>query len=397
MEFGWKEENGSWNALNLYSFVKDPDDPSFITAFDPDDQPLYGFTSIFGDRYCFDESQGGRMLTGEQTLTLNGQVHEFQFGSDGKMVTGEVQKSGGIAFYDLSDGHRVKNSFVQYGNPKKVCWYDENGWRVSGRRNIKGHMCRFDDATGALMPDFEDLQRQIEQTIANSSARNAEISFAVRVPGRDEKIVVNSHSQQSASVMKMFVMGAIFENYERYAAFATPMRLEQQLSVMISVSSNDAWVYLVSVLGGGSYSAGIQVLNAWNQAHGYSDTYMSGRPYGNFTSAKDASQMLCDIQEGRLKNSRRMKTLLQTQAVPGRLLSGIPSEARTANKPGWLDFCQNDTVLVDAPFGTYVITMLCDDLPSAASGQNLMGQVSLMVYAWMKANMNLGQSIPDWA
>lgn len=397
VEFGWKEENGSWNALNLYSFVKDPDDPSFITAFDPDDQPLYGFTSIFGDRYCFDESQGGRMLTGEQTLTLNGQVHEFQFGSDGKMVTGEVQKSGGIAFYDLSDGHRVKNSFVQYGNPKKVCWYDENGWRVSGRRNIKGHMCRFDDATGALMPDFEDLQRQIEQTIANSSARNAEISFAVRVPGRDEKIVVNSHSQQSASVMKMFVMGAIFENYERYAAFATPMRLEQQLSVMISVSSNDAWVYLVSVLGGGSYSAGIQVLNAWNRAHGYSDTYMSGRPYGNFTSAKDASQMLCDIQEGRLKNSRRMKALLQTQAVPGRLLSGIPSEARTANKPGWLDFCQNDTVLVDAPFGTYVITMLCDDLPSAASGQNLMGQVSLMVYAWMKANMNLGQSIPDWA
>lgn len=194
--------------------------------------------------------------------------------------------------------------------------------------------------------------------------------------------------------MKVFVMGAIFERYDHYAAYMGKARLDQQLSVMIRISDNEAWVNLVSVLGGGNYSAGLQVLRSWNQEHGYMDTQMLGIPYGNYTSAADASKILKDIQEGRLKNSAQMKALLRTQAHPGRMLQGLPPEAITANKPGWVDGCENDTVLVDAPFGSYVVTLLCANMQSSSKAKALMGALSPMVYGWMRDNMNLGKTIP---
>lgn len=395
VEYGWKEEKGGWNALNLYSFVQDENGSTY--AYDPDDQQLFGLVSIHGERYYFDPSSNGRMVTGERTVSVDGQNHEYLFGSDGKMVYGEVKKANGYAFYDVNDGHRLRNSFVQYGSPTKVCWYDENGLRACGKKTIQGHVCVFDDQTGALKPNLDDLKAQVGQTIASSPAANAQIGFAVRIPGKSDALILNSRAQQSASVMKVFVMGAIHEDYDRYAAFAGRDSLERQLSLMISISDNESWKSLVAILGNGSYSAGLRVLKDWCVSKGYNDTQMTGIPKGNYTSAADASKILCDIQEGRLKHSAKMKALLQTQAHPGRMLANLPSEARTANKPGWIDFCENDTVLVDAPFGTYVVTMLCDGLPSSTAGKNLMARISPLVYNWMKENLNTGSSIPEWA
>lgn len=392
LKAGWKEEGTAWQALDLVSIEQLAD--GFARAWDENDEQIFGFRTIRNERYYFDPLRSGRMTVGRTVVYVDGAQQEFLFDPEGRMVTGLHTEGGQVEYFDEDSGSRIRNRFVVHENPRRICWYDENGWQARGRKTINGKTYAFDTLNGALQPDYEALESMVRSRLAAAKRGGEQIGFALRVPGRNEAILIDSKAQQSASVMKAFVMGAVCENYDTYAARFGAGYVDSQLSVMISVSDNNAWVNLVSVLGYGSYSQGIQVLRAWCQSHGYSDTRMMGVPKGNYTSAADASKILCDIQEGTLKNSAKMKELLRSQRHPGRLLQGLPPEAKTGNKPGWIDFCENDTVLVEAPFGTYVITMLCDSMQSSAQAKALMAEVSPLVYQWMKENMNVGKNLP---
>ena len=395
VSLGWKDEGHGFDSLGLYSIVEEETEHGTgKRMYDPQDNLVSGLVDVQGYRYFFNPDRSDLMTTGEAVLSHEGKQIRVRFDDEGRMIFGEYSTKDGVMFYDMGSGEQVKGRFVQYGNPRKVCYYDENGYRVSGRRTIQGKTYMFNTSTGALMPDYQDLKNQVQALIDRNTYGGEQVAFALRVPGTEHSIILNSRSQQSASVMKAFVMGAIHERYDYYASRVGANYIEQQLSVMIRISDNNAWVNLVTVLGDGDYTRGRNVLRDWNRAHGYMDTWMAGVPYGNYTSAADASKLLCDIQEGKLKHSAKMKALLRTQAVPGRMLQGLPPEAITGNKPGWVPRCENDTVLVDAPFGTYVVTLLCDNMQSTERAKNLMAQLSPMVYNWMKANMNTGNSIP---
>ncbi len=335
------------------------------------------FTSLAGASFI-----PGRYLMAD----ANGKLLDVRLDAPGHFVSGEWATPQGIEYYSPKTHERAASAWIVEDSPRKLCYFDENGYRADDILCIDGIAYAFDKQSGALFLDFDQLGREVEKLIGQYRKKGEQIAFALRSIETGQSIVLNSKPQQSASVMKAFVMGAIFDQYDAYCKKWTKRYIDQNLSVMISISDNNAWVNLVTVLGGGDYVKGIKALNAWNKEHGYADTTMSPVAYGNYTSAKDASQLLADIENGKLKNSGRMKALLETQAVPGRMLQNLPKNVKTGNKPGWVPGCENDTVLVEAPFGSYVITLLCDDMQNTARATQLMAKLSPMVYDWMKAN-----------
>lgn len=357
-----------------------------------DDTSAY-FQKFLSNSLSYTDASANTSLAGTSFIPgryvmadASGKLIDVRLDSPSHFVSGEWTTSQGIEYYSPKTHERMASAWIVEDSPRKLCYFDENGYRVDDIVCIDGTAYAFDKQSGALFLDFDQLEREVEKLIGQYRKKGEQIAFALRSVETGQSIVLNSKPQQSASVMKAFVMGAIFDQYDAYCKKWTKRYIDQNLSVMISISDNNAWVNLVTVLGGGDYVKGIKVLNAWNQAHGYADTTMSPVAYGNYTSAKDASQLLADIENGKLKNSGKMKALLETQAVPGRMLQNLPKNVKTGNKPGWVPGCENDTVLVEAPFGSYVITLLCDDMQDTTRATQLMAKLSPMVYEWMKAS-----------
>ncbi len=311
---------------------------------------------------------------------------EVYFQEDGRMAKGETTLEDGVHFFHKTSGQHLRDQWVRYGS--KTCYFDENGLRATGTQMLDGHIYHFDEKTGAMSLDLQGLLDQVVDYIQAHQYATEEYSFGLRIVNSSQSAFWNNQSQQSASVMKLFVMGAIYENYDAACQYAGKATIDSNLYSMISVSSNEAWTYLVTVLGQGDYAKGIEVLDAWNQKHGYTQTRMEGVPYENYTSVKDCSKILEDIDKGKLKNSEAMKDLIQHQSIAGRLRRGLPSDVAAGNKPGWLSDTENDTVIVWTPKGSYVISFLSTNLQSTSNAQNIMRHVSAMTYEWMWQNLD---------
>lgn len=93
---------------------------------------------------------GKSVLAATETKVKNGWVNETYY-IKGKKAEGErrIKEEG-----KWHDAYFVKGKkqtgFVKIKKPKKTCYYDENGWRVSGVRMIKGKWYAFRASDGAM-------------------------------------------------------------------------------------------------------------------------------------------------------------------------------------------------------------------------------------------------------
>ena len=389
VKIGWIKENKAFSVVNSVSIEPETiNGTTGYAAYNSTDQKLTGLQKLRTGTYYFDPDQDGLMVTGFKTVPdAAGQLQAFWFRENGKMAYGEVEFEDGWRYFDKKTGAMVCNDFVKLTNPKRTCYFDENGLRVSGKKTINGKSYLFDEKTGAMKMDLDQILDQAVAYIKKNKKEGEDYSLAIRVPALGQKVSWNDHSQQSASVMKLFVMGAIFEKYEDYCSRYGKSYIDSSLNSMITWSDNEAWKNLVANLGNGSYAQGCENLNQWNKAHGYGETSMKPAAYQNFTSVLDASKILEDIDQNKLKHSAEMKKLIQGQSVKGRLLNGIPQGVTTGNKPGWLDNTQNDSLIVWDKKGTYVLTFLSCNLKDYNNAERIMGEVSRMVYEWMQDNM----------
>lgn len=328
------------------------------------------------------------IILGSEEVVNPDRLIEVYFLEDGRMAKGETALEDGVHFFHKTSGEHLKSEWVRYGNPAKTCYFDENGLQLTGKKEVNGRTFIFNETSGAMSLDLDSLLNQATSYIQAHKNAGETYSFGLRIVENGQSAFWNNQSQQSASVMKLFVMGAIYENYDKACEYAGKSVIDSNLHSMITVSSNEAWTFLVSVLGQGNYAKGVEVLDAWNEKHGYTQTRMEGVPYGNMTSVKDCSKILEDIEKGKLKNSAAMKDLIQRQAIAGRLRRGLPQNVAAGNKPGWLSNTENDTVIVWTEKGSYTISLLSTDLRSTSNAQAIMREVSAMCYAWMMENLN---------
>lgn len=170
----------------------------------------------------------------------------------------------------------------------------------------------------------------------------------------DKKSYVNihSHAQQATSVIKLFVMGAVYENYEKVSATYGKDVVNQNLREMITISSND------------NYEQGDQIITNWAKIHGYIDTSTCDDLGENYTSVKDAAHVIYDIYHQKLPYSNAMLALLKQQTRTTKIPVGILDEIVTGNKTGELNDTENDVAIIYGPNYTYVLSVMSTNLHS---------------------------------
>lgn len=253
------------------------------------------------------------------------------------------------------------------------------------KKMVAGIADGIDDYFGFEMPDSA-LNASVEALVEPQRAKGEH--WAVYAAKADGSMAVSTGSQkmQAASLIKLYIMGAVYENYGVLSKYTDASVLDSLLDQMITVSDNDAANKLTSLLGGGDAVVGRDLVNEFCAKHGYSDTSM-GRmllevnPTGeNYTSVTDCGRFLNDIYSGALEGSEAMLELLKAQQRTGKIPAGVPENIVTANKTGELSDVENDAAIVYAKNGAYMLCVMSENLVSAADARDLIVKISEKIY-----------------
>lgn len=216
---------------------------------------------------------------------------------------------------------------------------------------------------------------------------------------------------QTASVIKVFIMGAVYDRVLYPAAKSQRINYQESydgelkslLTAMITVSDNESANQLVEILGGGDFEAGMKVINNFCQKYGYKDTslgrkFMETNPSGdNYSSAADCCRILSDIYSGKCvsrKASAQMMKLLKAQEQTWKIPAGLPKGFSSANKTGEMPegygpgCIENDIAIIFSPYGDYILSILSNNL----NGKNeeadaVITQISSDAAQWAKGNL----------
>jgi len=219
----------------------------------------------------------------------------------------------------------------------------------------------------------DELSSSVEQTLSNAIENARAVSggtwsAAYIDLATGERADVNNLVMQSASLIKLFIMGAVYENYDVYVS--DEQDIDTLLNSMITVSDNSAANTLVSILGFGDTDAGKEVVTSYCQSHGYYDTSMgrllleSNINGDNYTTVNDCANFLAAVYYNSLPHSNEMLDLLSRQTITYKIPQGVP--VRTANKTGELDTVQNDAAIVFSE-SPYVLCVMSEDVSSGAA------------------------------
>lgn len=194
----------------------------------------------------------------------------------------------------------------------------------------------------------------------------------------------------SASIIKLFVMGAVYERIE-----AGTLRLEDvesDLFSMITVSDNEAANRLTRLLGGGDGAAGMQAVNEFAAALGcthvqHNRLMLEWNGTENYVSTRDCALLLRLIYRGECVSaeaSAQMLELLKAQTVNDRLPAGLPEDAVCAHKTGDLSgLCCADVGIVFTEAGDYLICVICNDPYTDAGAAAKIVAISQVVYGYL--------------
>ncbi len=209
---------------------------------------------------------------------------------------------------------------------------------------------------------------------------------------------LGNHPMQAASLIKLFIMGTVYENYETLAQQYGTDALDSYLNSMITISDNDAANTLVTYLGGGDSSAGMAAVNAFCQAHGYTGTSM-GRMLlqdntngDNYTTVEDCGRFLkevyriCSNKETNptLSHADAMYALLKMQQRRNKIPAQMPEGVQVANKTGELDTVENDAgIIYDTAKGVdLVVCFMSENLTDTAAAQECIAELSRDIYGY---------------
>lgn len=146
---------------------------------------------------------------------------------------------------------------------------------------------------------------------------------------------------------------------------STPIPLAQVAMLSITTSDNTASLWLQKLVGTGT------VINAWLAAHGFDSTRVNSRTPGREeartrygwgqTTPREMAELLVMIREQRAVSpaaDQEMYRMLTRIYWNGEALSQVPPWTQAASKQGAVDHSRSEVVLVNAPSGDYVFSVL---------------------------------------
>lgn len=204
-----------------------------------------------------------------------------------------------------------------------------------------------------------------------------------------EPVLASSDAEPmvSASLIKLYVMGAVYERLERGGLehdAVLPL-----LRDMITVSDNASANELIRLLGGGEDAAGMAAVNDWCAGEGYAATRLNrlmleDNGLQNYSSAADCAAFLAAVYRGECVSeaaSREMLAFLLDQQVNDRLPALLPAGTPVAHKTGDLSgLCCADVGIVYGPAGDYVLCVICNDPPYDWSTRDAVAALSGQIF-----------------
>ncbi len=248
-------------------------------------------------------------------------------------------------------------------------------------------------ATPTPAPRLTELEKMLSDAAASYEG---DWSIYVKELTRGEEIVINNHPQKAASLIKLYIMGAVYDAYEKETLEPTE-ETGRLLEQMITVSDNESSNELVRRLSpaGDDHPAGMQVVNAFAQAGGFADT-SQGRdlqdvrttppPGENYTSVEDCGRFLEAVYQGNCVSaeaSAQMLRLLKGQQRTWKIPAGLPEGVESANKTGELSDTENDVAIVYGPQTAYVLCVMAQEVPDTAKAQERIRNISTVVYEYL--------------
>ena len=188
---------------------------------------------------------------------------------------------------------------------------------------------------------------------------------------RAEKDAACGESMVSASIVKIFIMAAAYEDID--AGKFSEEALSDDIYEMITYSDNEATNRLVTVLGGGDPEAGMARVNEYARSVGCPNTRMerlmlveNGKQ--NYVSVLDCARLLRMMYEGRCVSAARseqMLSIMKEQRWNDYIPKGPPEGTVIAHKGGDLrGIIQGDVGIVYDEKGPYIVCIICNDPPS---------------------------------
>ena len=215
---------------------------------------------------------------------------------------------------------------------------------------------------------------------------------------KDSDGTINDTPMQAASLIKLYIMVAVYENYGTIAQSHNSEEIDSNISAMISVSDNDAANTLVNWLGNGNDAAGMIKVNNFCQEHGFTSTQMnrlllaSKENGDNYTSVKDCGTFLKQIYQvvngtlpsSTLANADAMYFQLKTQQRKNKIPAQLPEGVGTANKTGELDTVENDAAIIyDTAKGIdLVVCFMSQDLTDTGAAQSTIAADARAIYGY---------------
>lgn len=206
-------------------------------------------------------------------------------------------------------------------------------------------------------------------------------------------ISINERAQESASLIKLYVMGAVMQDIKD-GSLEMNDTIKKLLNEMITVSDNSATNELVRYLDPDhDHRSGLEKLNTFIEEQGFENTYAyngledSSLWYSintpNTTSTQDCGNLLEQIYRGTFishLSSHQMEDLLLNQQVTYKIPSTIPDESTVANKTGETSDCENDAAIVFTPKGDYILCIMSCEVSSKSSAVTCLREMSSLIY-----------------
>lgn len=204
---------------------------------------------------------------------------------------------------------------------------------------------------------------------------------------------VNSHQMESASLIKLYIMGAVWQAIEE-GSLTYSQEIQELLLQMITVSDNESSNRLVEALSpdGLSHPEGRVVVNGFAAANGFADT-AQGRDLKdhrdvepaekNYTSVRDCGLFLEKVYRGECVSpeaSAQMLGLLKMQQRREKIPAGLPEGTQAANKTGEVSTMEHDAAIVYGPGRDYVLCVMSAGLTDTWAAREHIREISALVY-----------------
>ncbi len=146
---------------------------------------------------------------------------------------------------------------------------------------------------------------------------------------------------------------------------STKIELAELITLMITLSDNTASLWLQGLAGGGA------TINTWLENNGFHQTRVNSRTPGRqairetygwgHTSPREMAELMAYIYQGRAVSaagSEQMFRVLSRQYWDGEGLSQIPPTVHVAMKNGAVNASKSEAMVVNAPSGDYVYSVI---------------------------------------